>query len=457
MADSQWIASLVFVHKAFWIFRLLFSQSQFIYVTQYASLFFAVKHTVKKLPRSQVLITIELEPTELDRFRGKALDKLRAQVNIPGFRQGKAPDESVVQHVGADKLLEETLQTALPEFYYEIVMQEKLQPITGPEMKVVTDQPLVLELTVNLLPEVKVGNYKKIQVKKTEIEVSEKDIENEIEVLKKNFVTYNEVQAPAQDGYRVEINFVGTADGKEVDGAKSTNHPLILGSNTFIPGFEENLIGLSAGDKKQFVLTFPADYHVETLKAKPVTFDIEVLKVEETKNPVMDDEFYKKLKNPKITDEASLKEEIRSFIKSQKELEGQNRCEEEILKQLIAVTEVDLPELLIDEEIHYMEEQFAERLQSVGLTMEKYLESNGKTHADIHTEYGPEAQKRLTARFALLELAKLENLEPTDDQAKDYLRKEGVAENDLEKRIPQMKARMRVELSLDYLLKSAVK
>ncbi len=416
-----------------------------------------MKHSVKKLPHSQILITLELDPSELDKFKGKALERIRSQVNVPGFRQGKAPDDMLIQHVGADKILEETLQAALPELYYEIVVKEKIQPITGPEMKIVKESPLTLELIVNVLPDVKVGNYKKIKTKVEVADVSEKEIEEEIESLKKRFATFDEVKEPAKDGHRVEIDFVGTADGKEIEGAKSKNHPLILGSKTFIPGFEENLIGLSAGDTKQFAVTFPAEYHVESLKNKPVTFDVTVQKVEEMKMPLMNDEFYKKLNNPKITDENSLKEEIRSFMKSQKEMEAQNKKEEDILKQLVELTEVDLPEILVDEEIHYMEEQFAERLQAVGLTLDRYLESNQKTHDDIHKEYAPEATKRLKARFALLELAKAENLEPTDDQAKEYLKRDGVAENEFERRMPQMKARMRVELALDFLSKQATK
>ena len=427
------------------------------YAKSYAHLLYNVKHTLKKLPHSQVQITLTFEPDELNKFRGKAIEKLRQQVNVAGFRQGKAPDDMVVQQVGADKIIEEALQIALPEFYYDIVMKEKLQPITGPESKILSTEPLSLELTVNVLPEVKVGNYTKISVKAQEVKITDKEVSDEVEALKKRFATYTPVTRAAQMADRVEINFVGTLNGKEVDGAKSTNHPLIIGSNTFVPGFEENLVGMEIGQKKEFDVTFPKDYHVETLRAQPVHFVVTVLKIEEVKPAEINEEFFKQLRNPKITSEETLHSEIKSFIQTQKELDEQNRKEEEILKQLIAMTELDLPEVLIDEEIHYMESQFAERLQGVGLTLERYLESNGKTHEDIHKEYGPEATKRLTARFALLELAKKENLEPTDEQAKDALSKEGLAEKDIEKRIPQMKARMRVELALDYLLKSAVK
>lgn len=416
-----------------------------------------MKHSVKKLPQSQVLITLTIEPAEIEKFRGKALNKLREHVNVPGFRQGKATDEMIQQTVGADKIMEEVLNAALPELYYEIITQEKLQPITGPESKILSSDPLTLELTVTLLPEVKVGNYSKIKVQKKAVKVEEKDIDAEVDGLKKRFATFHDVKMPAAMGHRVEIDFTGMVDGKEVEGAKSKNHPLILGSNTFVPGFEEQLVGMEVGHNKKFDVVFPADYHVEALRSKPVNFDVSVLKVEETKLPEMDAAFFTQLRNPKITDEASLRTEISNFLQSQKEADEQNRLEEEILKQLIEVTEVDLPAVLLHEEVHYMEEQFAERLQGVGLTMDRYLESNGKTHDDIHKEYEPEAKKRLVARFALLELAKKENLEPTDDQAKDALTKEGVEEKDQAKRIPQTKARLRVELALDYLLKSAVK
>ncbi|MBI4836629.1 MAG: trigger factor [Candidatus Abawacabacteria bacterium] len=416
-----------------------------------------MKHSVKKLPPSQVVITLTIEPAELEKFRGKAIEKLRSQVNVSGFRPGKAPDDVVVQQIGTDKLLEETLQAALPELYYNVVVEEKLQPIAGPESKIITTEPFVLELTVPVLPEVKIGNYGKIKVKREEVKIDPKDIAAEVEALQKRFSTFSDVQRGAQMGDRVEIDFVGTADGKEVEGAKSKNHPLILGSKTFVPGFEEALVGMEVGQSKQFSVTFPKDYHVDSLKDKPVQFDVSLLKVEEMKLPEMNEEFFQKLRNPKITDEKSLQEEITAFLKTQREAEEQNRKEEAILKQLVDITEAELPEVLIHEEIHYMEEQFSERLQAVGLTFDRYLEANKKTHEDIHKEYEPEARRRLLARFALLELAKKENLEPTDEQAKDAMSKEGVAEKEIERRLPQMKARLRVELALDYLLKTTVK
>ncbi len=415
-----------------------------------------MKHTLKKLPHSQVLITLDVAPEDLEKFRKKAIDKLRGQVNVPGFRPGKASDEMVIQHVGAPAVDEEILRVGLPEWYFAVVVEEKIAPIAPPESKVTSTQPLVIELTVTVLPEVNVGNYQKIRVKAQTPKVTDEEIATELETLQKRFATYSDVTRAAKMGDRAELDFVGSVDGKEVEGAKSKNHPLVLGSKTFIPGFEEEVVGMEPGTKKEFTVKFPEDYHVEELRSKDVTFATELMKLEEMQMPEMTPEFFVKLKNEKITDLDSLKSEIKAYLVASKEAEERNRQEEEILKQLIEMTKMEVPHALIHDEIHYMEESFAERLQGMGLTMERYLEANKKTHEDLHKDWDPEATRRLTARFALLEIAKAEKLEPTDEEIMQGLGQEGVPEKDQERMKGQVAARLRVEKALDYLMKSAL-
>lgn len=415
-----------------------------------------MKHTLKKLPHSQVLITLEVAAEDVEKFHKKALDKLRNNVNVPGFRPGKASDEMVLQHVGAPALEEEMLRIGLPEWYFAVVVEEKLAPIAPPESKVVSNKPLVIELTVTVLPEVTVGAYQKIKVKPQTPKVTDEEINTELEALQKRFATYHDVTRSAQMGDRAELDFSGSVDGKAVEGAQSKNHPLVLGSKTFIPGFEEEVVGMEPGSKKQFTVKFPADYHVEELRSKDVTFDAELKKLEEMHMPEMTPEFFAKLKNEKITDLDSLKAEIRAYLVASKDVEERNRQEEEILKQLIDMTKLEVPHALIHDEIHFMEGSFAERLQGMGLTMERYLEANNKTHEDIHKDWEPEATRRLTARFALLEIAKVEKLEPTDEEIVAGLKQEGVEEKDHERMKAQVAARLRVEKALDYLMKSAL-
>jgi len=415
-----------------------------------------VKHSLKKIPHSQVLITIEVETSELEKFRGKALDKLREQVKIAGFRPGKAPDNVVIEQVGDAAIEEEILRSALPELYYEAVVKEKLQPISAPESKVISKSPLKVEFTISLLPEISLGNYKKIKVKPKTVSVEEKEVDEELESLKKRFATYHEVKASAQMEHRVEISFTGMMEGKEVPGAKSKNHPMVLGAKTFVPGFEEAIVGMEMGQKKQFNVTFPSDYHAEQLKGKEVTFDVELHRIEETRLPEMNAEFFTRLKNEKITDLPSLKAEIKAYLLATKETQEKARQEDEILQALVKITKVELPHVLIHDEIHYMEGSFAERLQGMGMTFERYLEANKKTHEDIHKDWEPEATRRLTARFALLELAKKENLEPTDEEVKAALQQEKVEEKDYSRYEGQIKARIRVERGLDWLMRSAL-
>ncbi len=416
----------------------------------------SVKHSLKKLPHSQVLITIEVDAPELEKFRKIALDKLRGQVKIAGFRPGKAPDNVVIEQVGEPMVEEEALRSALPEFYYEVVTKEKLQPIAPPESKIISKSPFKVELTVTLLPEITLGNYQKIKVKAKPVSVDDKEVEEELETLKKRFATYHEVKAPAEMNHRVEISFSGMIDGKEVPGAKSKNHPMVLGSNTFVPGFEEAIVGMEMGQKKQFKVTFPTDYHAKPLQGKEVTFDVELHRIEETRLPEMNAEFFTRLKNEKITDLPSLKTEIKGYLLASKEAQEKARQEDEILQALIKIAQIDLPHVLIHDEIHYMEGSFAERLQGMGMTFERYLEANKKTHEDIHKDWEPEATKRLVARFSLLELAKKENLEPSDADVKAALEQEKVEEKDYSRYEGQIKARIRVERGLDWLMKSAL-
>lgn len=416
----------------------------------------SVKHSLKKLPHSQVLINVEIDAPELEKYRKKALDKLREQVKIAGFRPGKAPDDVVVEQVGASMLEEETLRIALPELYYEVVVKEKLQPIAAPESKIVSKSPFKVELTVPLLPEVTLGNYSKIKLKPKTVTVEDKEVEEELETLKKRFATYHEVKTPAQMEHRVEISFTGTIEGKEVPGAKSKNHPMVLGAKTFVPGFEEAIVGMEMGQKKQFKVTFPSDYHAEQLRDKEVSFEVELHRIEEMRLPQMNAEFFTRLKNEKITDEPSLKAEIKGYLQATKEAQEKARQEDEVLQALIKITKVDLPHVLVHDEIHYMEGSFSERLQDMGMTFERYLEANKKTHEDIHKEWEPEATRRLTARFSLLELAKKENLEPSDAEVKAALEHEKVEEKDYSQYEGQIKARIRVEKGLDWLMKSAL-
>ncbi|MBP6084876.1 trigger factor [Candidatus Gracilibacteria bacterium] len=415
-----------------------------------------MKHTLKRLPQSQVLITLEVTPEEVEKFRKKAIDKLRNKVKVPGFREGKAPDDMVMQQVGQAAFDEEVLRTGLPEWYFEVVTAEKLAPIAPPESNVVSALPLVIEITVSVLPEVKVGAYQKIKVKPQPFAVKDEEITEELTTLQKRFAIYNDVTRVAKLGDRVEMDFVGSREGKPVEGASSKNHPLVLGSHTFIPGFEEQIVGMTVGDKKQFTITFPADYHVADLKGQDVTFDVDLKKVEEMVLPEMNDEFFAKLKNPAISSLESLKAEIRSYLVNTKDVDERNRQEQDIITQLIAVTTVDLPEVLLHEEVHYMEESFGERLQAMGMTMERYLEANKKTHEDLHKDWEPEAAKRLTARFALLEVAKAEKLEPTDAEVAATMKQEGIEEKDAARYQGQVNARLRVEKALDYLMKSAL-
>lgn len=378
---------------------------------------------VKKLEKSQVEIKITVAEERMKEFEKAASAEISENVKIKGFRPGKVPQDILEKHIGKDQIYARAQELAIQKTYAEVVVKEKIQVISRPTVKIDNDSPLKYTATVAVLPEVEVKDYKSIKVKKDEAKVDPKDVDGVLEDVKKRGTTYEEVDRESKSGDRIEIDFAGKDDkGKALEGTESKNHPLILGSKTMIPGFEEALEGLKKGDKKSFDITFPKDYHKKDFQNKKVTFDALVHMVQEPKEPELNEEFIEKLTGKKQSVE-DLKKEIEKGLKEQKEQEVKTKQENEYIEELLKKTKVDVPQALIDEEVEFILQDMMQEIAMKGLEFDKFLEKSNTTEEELRKKYVPEAEKRLKIRFALQHVIKEEGINVSDEDIKEELEK----------------------------------
>lgn len=370
-----------------------------------------MKVTKETLKNSQIKLKIELEPHELEEYKQKAVKLLSEQVKIPGFRPGTANYDVVKLHLGEPAILRQMIDLALPQTYSKAVTDEKIPVVSRPEVNILSENPLVYEATVAILPEVKVKNYKDIKVEIKTEEVGEKDVDNVLDNLKKHYATYAPIDRPAKKGDRVEIDFNGKdSSGVSLEGTQSKNHPVVIGENSLLPDFEKNLEGMKVGETKTFTMTFPKDYHAEHFRNKDVTFETTINRAEEPQHPEINDEFVERVTGEKKS-VPDLKKEIHANLKTQRANEERMKQEDKLLEELLERTEVDIPQQLIDEEIEYILEDLNADLKEKGVTMEQYMKATKKTQEDMVKEYQKEAEKRIKIRLALQFLFTEEKIE----------------------------------------------
>ena len=387
-----------------------------------------MEYTVKKNDNSTVTLTIEVPTKELEKHRAKAAEDISKDLKIDGFRPGKVPLDVLEKNVDKKYIDAQTIDIAIQMSYAEAAMKEKLQVIAQPKVKFISDttkadEPLKFEAEVAVMPEVIVKDYKSIKVPKEEVKVEEKEIDEALADLKKYFKTWKDVERAAKKGDRVELDFEGfePKDDSAIPGTASKNHPVVLGDNVLIPGFEENVEGMKKDEKKEFELQFPKDYHKKDFSEKKIKFKVELKRIEEGDDPEIDEAFAEKLTGKKLSP-AELKKDIENNIKAKKsqqaELDRENKFLEEILKK----TEVKLPEALIEEEVGHMIQDMQHDLQHKGVTdFNEFLEKNKTTMDDLKKKYEPEAEKRIKVRLALTHIIEEEKLEATDKEVEEEL------------------------------------
>lgn len=374
---------------------------------------------VKNLPKSAVQLSVTLSPEEMREYFDQAAAALSERVEIKGFRKGKAPRTVVESKVGKAALAHEAMERAVTDGYYRAVLEHKLRPVgspkTDPEHKHdgFEESGFSFTATVPVVPEVTLGDYKKLKVKPEKSQYSDTLVDEALEQLRQGRASFAQVTRGAKKGDRVEIDFVGKIDGKEFEGGKSENHPLVLGEGSFIPGFEDQLVGAATGQVKTVKVSFPADYRVTELAGKPAEFTVTVKQVQETQLPALDDAFANGLGAKSLDD---LRKRLAENLKSEKAAEARRATESKVVEQAVEQARVEIPDALVGEELDAMMAELLQQVERQGLPYDKYLEHLGKSEEDVRKEHHEQAAKRVKMSLVLNTIQEVEGLAPPADK-----------------------------------------
>lgn len=377
-----------------------------------------MKTTVKHLSDTKVELTIVLGEKELSDAEQVALTKLAKNVKVQGFRKGKAPLSVVAKSVDPNALGQQTLDDALSKAVSEAFTTENIQALDRPQVEVkkfVPGKELEFTAETDILPSITLGDYKKLTAKKPEVKVEAKDVDEIIDRMRQGFAEKKSVKRAAKDGDEVVIDFVGKKDGEAFNGGTATDYTLSLGSNQFIPGFEEGIVGHKAGEEFDLELEFPADYHAKELAGAKVVFTTTLKEVKEIVLPEVNDELAAKAGPFTSVDE--LKEDIKREITAQKEREALDNLKDELIDQLIEKSTVPVPEILVQDQSRSIEQDMTQNLMYQGMNLDMYLESKKQTKEEwLNSEVKDAAEKRVKAGLVLAELSKVEKVTASDEE-----------------------------------------
>jgi trigger factor len=378
-----------------------------------------MKHTLKKLSDTQVLVAVTASEQDLADAKAIALKHLAREIKVPGFRQGKVPANVAEKHLDPNLLGSEVAEHAVNTTLNEVITVEGIRVLDQPKIelkKFVPFTELEFEATIDIIPAVKLGNYKKLKVKKTVKKVEQSDVDEVIDRVKKNFEEKKEVKRGAKLTDEVTIDFVGKKNGEAFDGGTSEDYPLVLGSKSFIPGFEEAIVGHKVGDKFDVPLTFPKDYHAEHLKGAKVVFEVTIKKVSEVATPELNDELAKKV-GPFETVK-DLTDDIRRELANQNERVADNEYKDALVNELVKASHVPIPEVLVEDQMRSVEQDAKQNLLYRGMTPDDYMKQMGyKDETEWREkEFKDVATKRVQAGLVLAELSKVENIDVTKEE-----------------------------------------
>ena len=374
-------------------------------------------------------VTVTIDGDEWKKKLDETFKKVIKTVKIDGFRPGKAPRDVYEKKYGKQALVVEAVDSYMNEAYKKALDDFKgdineiiMQPSVSLD-KADTDG-VTYKFIFTTKPEIKFNKYTDLKVKKPSVKVTDKDVEEEIEKLKKEYADLSVKDGKIEKGDTAVIDFEGFDGDKAFEGGKGENYSLEIGSNSFIPGFEDALIGLKAGDKKDVKVTFPKDYHAEELKGKPVTFKVLVHEVKTKVYPELNEEFFKDLGLDDVKTLDDLKKTITDTMTSSKEFEAENKYVDDLFEALLKETSVEVPHELVHEEIDRMIKQYEERLKMQGVTLDQFFKFTNSNIEALEAQMHEEAEKRVKLRFAIDEIIKLEKISVTDEEAeKDAIEK----------------------------------
>ncbi len=365
-------------------------------------------------------VLIKIEGKEWQDALDKAFKKLNKDAKIDGFRPGKAPKEVFIKKYGMTSLYMEAAEASLNRAY-ELMLEKNGDDIivAQPEINIsaVTDEYVEFKFNLTLKPEVKLGKYQGLGVKKETVKVTKEEVKDAIEQTRQRYIENIDKEGQVADGDIAIIDFEGFKDGVAFDGGKGEDYSLKIGSHTFIPGFEEQVIGMEKGEEKDINLTFPSDYHVDDLKGKDVVFKVKVKEIKEQKLPELDKDFFLDLGMEGIETEEQLAKQLEENIKTRKEAEAENKYLDDLLEAAAKNTKIDIPEAMIEEEIDRIIKQYEENLKMQGITLEMFYQFTNSDEQALRDQMKEEASKRVTYRLMLEEIANVEKIEVTDEDA----------------------------------------
>ena len=380
---------------------------------------------VEKMEKNMAKLTIEVAAEDLEKAMQNAYQKAKGRISIPGFRKGKAPRKMIEQMYGKGVFLEDAVNALIPEHYSKALAECELEIVSQPTIDITQAEPgkaLIFTAEVATKPEVTLGDYKGVEVPKTEINVTDEDVDAEIKKeQEKNSRTINVEDRGAQLQDVVTIDFEGSVDGVPFDGGQATEYPLTLGSNTFIPGFEDQLVGAKVGDDVDVKVTFPEEYQAKELAGKEAIFKCAVKKIEAKELPELDDDFAKDVSE--FDTLAEYKEHVKTNLVERKENEAKRAKEDAAVDKAIENAQMDIPEAMLQTQCRQMLDDFSRRMQSQGLSMDQYFQFTGMTAEKIMEDMKPQALKRIQTRLVLEKVAEVENIQPTEEEVNEEISK----------------------------------
>lgn len=364
-------------------------------------------------------VIIEINGDEWEKILDETFKKVIKKVKIDGFRPGKAPREVFEKKYGKAALVMDATEDATQKAYKKALDEFQGEPIIQPTVAIekADENGVTYKFTFTTKPEVKINKYTNLGVKVPKVKVTEKDVEEEIENVRKQYADLQVKEGTAAEGDTVIIDFEGFDGDKPFAGGKAENHSLEIGSHSFIPGFEEALVGLKAGDKKDVNVTFPEDYHEASLKGKPVVFKVSVNEVKTKVYPELNEDFFLDLGLEGVKTTEDLKKTIKEAMTTQKEYEAENKYLDELFEALLNEVEVEVPHELIHEEVDRMVGEYEDRLKMQGLTLEQFYKFTNSNEESLRSQMHEEAEKRVKLRFAVDEIINLEKIDATNEEA----------------------------------------
>lgn len=421
---------------------------------------------VEKLEKNMAKLTIEVPAEEFDAAIKNAYNKNKNKFSIPGFRKGKAPLAMLEKMYGAGIFYEDAANEVIDASYPKAAEESKEEIVSTPEIKVTQiekGKAFIYEATVALKPEVTLGEYKGVEVKKAEAVVTDEDVENELTAARKKNGRLIDVEDGAiEDGDNTIIDFTGYIDDKTFDGGAGTDYPLVIGSHSFIEGFEDQLIGKKKGETCDVNVTFPAEYHADELAGKPAKFVVTIKEVKRNELPELNDEFASEVSDFDTLDE--YKADIRKKLQEKKEQDAKVENENNVIEKVIENAQMELPQPMVDTQAREMVENYARRLQSQGLNINDYMKYTGMTPEKLMEQMRPEAEKRIKTRLVLEKVVEVENVEVSDEKLDEQINEiaasyklEGAKLKKMmgEREKEQIREDLKVQAAIDLLVEQA--